>query len=357
VQLQHTVDPDLLFRKYWYRSRINETMCAELKDIVEQARARVDLQAGDHVMDIGANDGTLLANYPLGINRVAFEPAENLYQELYPHAELIVRDYFPVGARWLNSQRARVKIITSIACFYDADDPRAFVDAIRDFLHPDGIWIVQFQDWDQMQKIAAFDNICHEHLVYYTLASFQRLIEPLGLVVVDAEERPINGGSYRLYIRHKGAEVDGRRISLLHIRERNAEDWQTFPRFAYRAGEVRRQIRAIVSRYGVLHGKTIDVYGASTKFNTLAQWCDVTGDVIRYAWERDQAKWGLQTVTKIPIIDETIGRDEPPAALLVGIWQFRDAILRREAEYLRRGGSMIFPLPKVEIVSERAVTT
>lgn len=351
VQLRHTMNPELLFRKYWYQSGINETMRSELADIVEKTIQLVRLDAFDVVIDVGANDGTLLKSYPHSIRCIAFEPALNLNSELHKYADEVIADFFPKGLSQITVPSHSVKILTSIACFYDLDDPIDFIDAVERILHKEGVWVVQFQDWDQMQKATAFDNICTEHLFYPTLAAIERMIAPVGLQVIDAELRTINGGSYRLTIGHVGSGwVVSPNVEALREREAGAEDWDTFSRFAWRCHEAKRQIRESCI---ALHdqGSLIDVYGASTKFNTLAQWCDI-GGLMRSAWERSPEKVGLKTVgTNIPIVSEEVGRTFPPAALLVGIWQFRETVLHREEAFLNAGGQLLFPLPRVEIVS------
>lgn len=353
VQLRHTTNPDLMFRKYWYLSSINETMRDELADIVQKALELVPLERGDVVVDVGANDGTLLSAYPEGIVRIGYEPALNLQEALRQHATITVPRYFPdTGGRLMNTFERQVKILTSIAMFYDLDEPKHFVDAVARALHPNGVWIVQFQDLDQMTKATAFDNICHEHLVYYSLETFEDLIFRSGLKVVKAERRAINGGSYRLYVRHYQHDADPSVDALRHI-ESGCQEWTRFYHFGWAAGEVKKQIRGTLTHL-LATGKTVDIYGASTKFNTLAQWCGIDGELVRQAWERSPAKFGLRTVTGIPIVNEVEGRLDPPDALFVGIWQFRDAILKREASYLAGDGrrAFIFPLPHVEIVME-----
>jgi C-methyltransferase-like protein len=172
-------------------------------------------------------------------------------------------------------------------------------------------------------------------------------------VVVDAEVRAINAGSYRLYIQHMGRGrashlVPGlMRVQALQDREAGCEDWQTLETFAWRVGEARRQIQsAILATAG---WGAVDLYGASTKANTLLQYCGLDHTVIRQAWERSPEKVGRTTVTGIPIVSEETGRADPPAALLAGIWQFRDQILEREAAYLDQGGAILFPLPEVDL--------
>lgn len=342
VQLRHTVDPELLFRHYWYQSGINETMQAELIDVVACAIAHVGgLVYGDRVIDIGANDGTLLAALPpLGAYTYAYEPARNFQEILQQRATVVIADYFPKTLPPI-----KVKLIFSIAMFYDLDDPGPFVRAVADLLQPDGAWVVQFQDLHQMTQATAFDNICAEHLVYYSLGSFERLIAPYGLRVVHAEIRAINGGSYRLIVQHDTQRVD-ETVAALRFAEAGCEHWHTLEKFAWRVGEVRRQIQGVLAGH-----RTIDVYGASTKFNTLSQYCGLDGGVIRQAWERSEAKWGRVTATGIPIVSEAVGRADPPDLLVAGVWQFRDAILQREAAYFEQGGTMLFPLPRVDLVT------
>ena len=352
VQLRHTTNPDLLFRKYWYLSGINEMMREELADIAEKAKEIVPMGIGDVIFDIGANDGTLLSAFPQGTVRVGFEPALNLQEQLRRHTTLTVPDYFPSAkAPVTRVFKGKVKIITSIAMFYDLDDPISFVEAIAQALHPDGVWIVQFQDLDQMTKATAFDNICHEHLVYWSLETFEDLIAFRGLKVVKAEKRAINGGSYRLYVRWNNHKADASVDALRHL-ETGCQEWSRFYHFGWAAGEVKKQICGVLEHL-LATGKTVDIYGASTKFNTLAQWCGIDGELVRQAWERSPDKFGRKTVTGIPIVNELEGRMNPPDALFVGIWQFRDAILKREARYLDDPRhAFIFPLPHVEIVME-----
>lgn len=364
VQLRHTVDPDTMFRDhYWYHSGLNETMRAELADVVAQGIAHVGrLEFSDFVCDLGANDGTLLAEYrhhpaTRDVPRVAFEPARNFQPALAQHAEVRIVDYFPSTTLQHQGLRGRVKVLTTIAMFYDLDEPHHAVEAVKELLHPQGVWIVQFQDLHQMIQATAFDNIVHEHLVYYSLASFERLIAPHGLLVADAEVRAINGGSYRLYVKHADSDTTigaAARVHRLRQAEVGCQAWQTLERFAWRVGEVRRQIQAALEQ--LADPGPIDVYGASTKFNTLAQYCGVGPDLIRQAWERSPEKVGRHTVTGIPIVSEETGRADPPAALVCGIWQFREAILRREANYLQQGGTILFPLPAVDVVMAQRST-
>jgi hypothetical protein len=354
VQLRHTVRPDLLYRQYWYRSSINETMRAELTDVVRAALLTVSVFPNDFVLDVGANDGYLLRQYPLerahwAAQRIAFEPATNLHVACAAHCETLLPTYFPPPAGAPMQLLGRVKILTSIAMFYDIDDPIRFVQAVDEVLAPNGVWILQLQDLAQMIAATAFDNICHEHLIYWSLGAFERLLVRAGadLYVTHVERRAINGGSLRIVVRRRVHPADPTREQL---REAEAPwiTWQALEAFAWRAGEVRTQIQAAIAEAGARG--TIDLYGASTKANTLLQYCGLDETVIRQAWERNPEKIGRLTATRIPMVTEAEGRADPPDLLLVGIWQFRALILDRERAYLAGGGRLLFPLPEVDFV-------
>jgi len=343
VQLRHSVTRDDLFRRYWYKSGVNEAMQAELADLVTQARVRVGgFTSGDSVIDIGANDGTLLSYLPKDVLTIAFEPARNLYDDLRSHANVLISDYFPSK----QLQQVQAKAIFAVAMFYDLDDPHSFLENVREMLHPDGIFIVQFQDLAQMIDQTAYDNLVHEHVTCLTLKDLIGLCADHGLVVAEVERRAINGGSLRLYVRHQHYMVQDSVPALL-LHERDLYD--RLQHFAYRIGERRQQLQDLLGKIGQ-QDLPIDLYGASTKFGTLAQYCGLDHTVIRQAAERSPEKFGLTTVTGIPIIPEAEWREDPAPYTLVGIWQWRDLVLLREARYLLNGGSFILPLPVAEVV-------
>lgn len=360
VQLEHTTPREWLYTQYWYQSGINEAMRQELADVVASARARVRVGPGDAVLDIGANDGTLLAQYPdPRPTRIAFEPATNLYSQLRPHAEVCHAEFFPPAkGRALEDYAGLCKIVTTCAMFYDLDDPNAFVAAIKRVLHPQGVWVLQLGSLPAMLRTTGFDTICHEHLTYYSLFSLITLLSRHSLIVRDVVERDVNGGSLRLYIMHRENvstfwpaselyRVDGMLKAEQAMHLRTLEPYEAFQ---WRMQEVIKHLKALV-RLVQDQGGVVDLYGASTKGNTLLQACGLTSRDIRWALERSPAKWGRQTVgSQIPIIEEAHGRENPAQAWLCPLWQFRPNVLAREADYLRQGGKIVFPLPYVDVV-------
>lgn len=354
VQLRHTTNPERMFREqYWYESGINETMVDELRDVVRGAREIVGgVDHRDLVIDIGANDGTLLRQYPdKHLTKVAFEPALRFYDVLRPHAAQVIPDFFPQGLSQVGLPRRSAKIITAIACFYDVDAPLFFIEAIDYLLHDAGVFVVQFQDLAGMVAATGFDNCCPEHLCYYSTATLEALLDPFNLQIVQVERRAINGGSVRAYIRRRHIQSAPDAQSLAAIAweapwvQRSALD-----RFAWRAAEIREQTRGLVDQILRQQG-TVDLYAASTKSSILLQACGLTHHEIRTAVERAPEKYGRVTSgTRIPIIPEGEWRADPAPYTLLGAWGFKGAFVEREREYLARGGRFIAAMPYLDVI-------
>ena len=339
VQLGATVHRDLLYRNYSYRSGTNESMRVELKRIVDLAMSKVDLQRGDSVLDIGCNDGTLLNFYPHTVETIGFEPSR-LFMEAKrqnPHTggRWIVNDFFPSSTSF---GPIKCKIITAIAMFYDVDDVHGFMEGVKEWLHDDGVFIVQMADLRQMVGNNAFDNICHEHLTYWSIAPFERLLYLHGMWIVSLAPNDINGGSICYVIRKI---PEGEAVVMTH------QIHPSWPTFKMRIDALGTQVKATIREYGSVLG-----YGASTKGNTLLQYWGIGPDLIPAIADRNPDKWGLVTAgTRIPIISEDQARAKNPDAFLCLPWHFKESFIDREQIYLRYGGGkLIFPLPNVGVV-------
>ena len=364
LQLLEPVDPDLMYRQYWYRSGTNSTMRKQLADIVNVIPNWIRLKNGDIVLDIGCNDGTLLSLYPAGpkIIKVGIDPAANLADEGRRHCDLHACDYFSKRAFSSLTAGSRAKVITSIAMFYDLDDPHGFVDDIVGCLADDGVWIVQASYTPLMLAQNAFDNICHEHIEYYTLLSVEHLLRPHGLKIVDVELNDTNSGSFRLTIARQTNELRQSNLfykelgryrfeSLLSyekvLRLNEPEVYMEFVRRIERQKKTTMELLRDLRK----QGKKIYGYGASTKGNTLLQYYGIGPDLITAIAERQAQKVGLMTAGSwIPIISEEEMRAASPDFLFVLPWQFINEFCEREASFLKGGGKFIVPLPELQII-------
>lgn len=357
LQLRHTTSPDLLYRHYWYRSIVNGTMQIALRDVAENAQAIVQLRPGDIVIDIGCNDGTLLRSYGSSeIKLVGFEPARNLITQAEMDTTKIFNAFFNAGD-FLSEFKDPAKVITSIAMFYDLEDPNTFVGDVASCLDDEGIWIIQMAYLPDMLEDNMFDNICHEHLEYYSLRTLHWLLKRHNLEVFDVELNDVNGGSIRAYIRHSGARVGTgqfgiARVSALETYEQqlDLDGPQIYEEFAGRTRHIARRVRDFIVGE-TARDKSVYAYGASTKGNTLLQYCGLDHKLITAAADRNPDKWGTSTVgTNIPIVSEEQAREARPDYFLVLPWHFLREFRTREADFLKQGGKFIVPLPRPVII-------
>jgi len=362
LQLRHTTRPDLLWgNEYGYRSGVNETMRNELGDIVHKAEEIVNLTNKDIVIDVGCNDGTLLKAYTKDPIRVGYDPSINVakytldyFQTMKADKYSLFVDYFRKEPYLRKYPENSAKVITNIAMFYDLDKPNEFLQDIKKCLHPEGVFVIQQNYLKGMLDQLAFDNVCHEHLEYYSLLSLEPLLEKNGLEIFDVSQNNINGGSFRTYIRHRGSEVGGKGESWETTKMRKDEKKakldkkETYLNFAEKINNNGQRLKEFIDSENK-KGKKIYAYGASTRGGTLLQFCGIDNTQIVAAAERNPDKWGrVMKSTGIPIVSEEEARAKADYFLVLP-WFFKKEFLEREKEWLKKGGHFIFPLPKLEV--------
>jgi len=354
LQLKHTTPSSLLYTdNYGYKSGINQTMKDQLKEIAGNSIKK--LKKTDEkitAIDIGANDGTLLKFYPKNVYKVAVEPIKKFAEESKKYTDVVINDFFSYESYKKVLKDKKAELITVISCFYDIDDPNKFLKDITNILKDDGILVIQQNYLKLMLEQNAFDNVVHEHLEYYSLTSLQNLLKKHNLEVFDVEVNNINGGSFRTYICIKGERPISQSVKNLLIVEKrlNLDKKTVYKEFAKRVRENKKILKKFI-KTEVKKGKKIYVYGASTRGNTLLQYFNLNKKLIPYAVERNPEKWGKKIASVgIPIISEKEARKKMPDYMLVLPWFFKDEFLKRESDYLKKGGHFIFPLPQLEII-------
>lgn len=364
VRLEKVAPLNTMYGKYWYRSGINMTMKNELKDIVNSITKIFKIKNDDLWIDIACNDGTLLSFLP-ELKKVGIDPADDSFKsESQKHADYIIQDFF--SAKVFKESKfgnLKAKVITSIAMFYDLDDPDDFIKNIDAVLDDNGLWVLQLSYTPLMIKQMAFDNICHEHIYYYSLFNLKSLFERNGFKIVDCQLNDVNGGSFRIYAMKQNSneklfgsqphrDICNMRIdSLLKYEESlKLNKASTWKKFFQNIKDLKKQTVSFI-KDAKSQGKKVWAYGASTKGNTLLQYFGLDHTLIDGIAERSPYKFGLKTVgTNIPIFSEEEMRQAKPDYLLVLPWHFINEFIDREKEYLNNGGAFIVPCPKFEII-------
>lgn len=366
VRLEKSAPLDTMYGKYWYRSGINQSMRNELKSIVDSVLSTMKFKENHLWLDIASNDGTLLGFVPNSFLKLGIDPAdESFVQECRKVADDVVQNYFSADAfRTSKFGKMKAKVVTSIAMFYDLEHPKTFIKDVVDVMDDNGLWVLQLSYTPLMLKQLAFDNICHEHIYYYSLFNLKNMLEEMGLKVVDVQLNDTNGGSFRVYAMKQIADhtqfgtqpyrdvCDFRIKSLLSYEQSlKLDSVDTWMDFFNRINILKKDLVDFIKQEKT-KGKTIWGYGASTKGNTLLQYFGLDHTLIDGIAERSVYKFGLKTVgTNIPIYSEEEMRQSNPDYLLILPWHFINEFISREDEYLKKGGKIIVPCPQFKVIS------
>ncbi len=357
VQLRHSFESEKMYgENYGYRSGLNKSMVRHLTDITERIQKHIELCEGDTILDIGSNDGTLLSTYPSKkLDLIGMDPTGKKFAKYYPAGVELVPDFFSAE----NVKRIRpdkkVKVVTSIAMFYDLEEPIKFAKDIEAILADDGIWVMEQSYMPTMLQTMSYDTICHEHLEFYCIKQIALISEASGLKILDIVLNDINGGSFQVMLSKKNSsyEVSENVQQLLEKEEAEGYNgFEVFETFVKDVDQCKEKLLAFLNQ-AKAEGKKVLGYGASTKGNVLLQYCGITKDLISAIAEVNEDKYGKVTPgTEIPIVSEKEAREMKPDYLMVLPWHFKENILEKEEAYIKESGcAFVFPLPNFEIVT------
>ena len=358
LQLKHTFNPDMMYGdNYGYRSGVNQIMTDHLNEIAQDILSRVELAPGDIILDIGSNDGTLLKAYPHeNISLLGIDPSGAKFIEFYPNHIKLVIGYFSIYLFRSVYGDKKAKIVTSIAMFYDLESPLDFMRDIYDILADDGIWVFEQSYMPLMLKRNAYDTVCHEHLEYYGLRQIAWMARKTGFKIVDVLLNEINGGSFRVTVAKEGSshKPNTEAIEALLQKEKleALDALEPYADFKRRIFDHRDQLVRFI-KDARKKGEVILGYGASTKGNVVLQFCNFNQKDINAIADRNPEKCGRVTPgSKILIISEDEARQMGPNHFLALPWHFREEFLKREKEFLDKGGRFLFPLPVIESIGK-----
>ena len=362
LQLKQTTNPHLLWNdNYGYQSGMNKSMTKELKEIVKEIEKITKLKSEDVVLDIGCNDGTLLDFYKnKNIRRFGFDPSGNVLkiasEKLKKYGSenvTLIKDFFSKEP-FIKRSKQKAKVITAIAMFYDLDNPNKFVKDVYDCLDENGILVIQQNYLLKMIENNAIDNIVHEHLTYYSFTTLKKILDRHNLETFDIQFNNVNGGSFRTFIRKKYSNIGNNRYKIKNLenilkKEEKITKISSYKKFVDRTTKNLNKLKEFLERE-TKKGKKIYIYGASTRGHTIISFLRLDNDLIDAAVDKNPFKWGKKiSNTNIPIISEKQARKEKPDYFLALPWYFKEEFIKREAEFIEKGGKFIFPLPKMEI--------
>tara|TARA_Y100001970_G_scaffold293344_1_gene439561 strand:- start:2505 stop:3728 length:1224 start_codon:yes stop_codon:yes gene_type:complete len=339
---------------YGYMSSLNQSMVSHLKNKAEKIKKLAKFSKSDLFIDIGSNDGTFLSFFLNTCKTVGVDPTIKKFKKFYKKKTIIIPDFFSSKIVKKNLIKKKAKAITSIAMFYDLENPISFAREIYETLDEDGIWHFEQSYMPSMIKNISYDTICHEHLEYYSLKSLKYILDKSNFKIIEIELNDINGGSFAITVAKKNSKK---------YRESSLVDWllkkeelykfnkiETLIDFKNKVFKHKKLLKDLILNLKDMK-KNIAGYGASTKGNVILQFCNLNSKSIPYIVDVNPYKRNRVTPgTKIRIINDSDFKKKKPDYLLVLPWHFKNHILQKEHSFIKHGGHFIFPLPDIEIV-------
>ena len=349
---------DMYGPQYGYKTSVSDLMVNHLKKKFNWIKKLKILKKKPNILDIGSNDGTFLnffakydTKYDKRINLIGMDPSANAFSGSYDKKIKVVTDFFRNQSVRKYLKDSKFSVITSFAMFYDVEDPNEFCKNISKVLEKNGIWVLEFSYFPLLLKNLTYDQICHEHVVYYTLNTFNKILNRNNLKIVDFSLNEINGGSIEIICTKKnsGLKIKQRKIKDIISKEKQISK-SDYDRFNLRIQNGKNNLNLFLQN---INKSDIVGYGASTKGNVILNYCGLTNKNISYICDANPSKIGKFTPgSHISIISKRKMRKINPKYLLVLIWSFRSEVIKQEKKFLKRGGKLLFPLPAFHIIDK-----
>ena len=353
VQNLVTVPPEVLFGEdYPYYSSFSDTVLEHSRKSAERLIVSRHLDADSLVVEVGSNDGYMLQYFVKeGIPILGIDPAPGPAKAAQEKGISTLCTFFGkdfTARLWDKEIKADLVIANNVLAH--VPDPNGFVEGIRAILKDDGVAVIEVPYVRDLIDHCEFDTIYHEHYCYFSATALVTLFQRCGLTLNDVELYPIHGGSLRLYVRAQGTEVKSVRGNLQEEADRGMTEIDFYRDFALRVKAIGNELVSML-RDLKESGKRIAAYGAAAKGATLLNYFELGRELIHFVVDRNVHKQGrYMPGVHIPIYDPTSLLEEMPDYVLLLTWNFKDEILLQQAEYRRKGGKFIVPIPHPTVV-------
>jgi SAM-dependent methyltransferase len=355
AQLSYVVPPEILYRcDYPYEASMTRTGRLHWEEFARSVILRLALSVEDLVVDIGSNVGVLLQAFQeRGTRTLGVEPASNIAEIARQHGIETVNEFFNIDvARQIVDSKGQASVITATNVFAHIDDLDSFMKAVDLLLRPNGVLIIEAPYFVNLVDRLEYDTIYHEHLSYLSVRPLVRFFGGVGLEVFDVEQRDIHGGSFRVYVARSGriqvAPIIDELLTLEN--ERGVHTAERLKKFAQDVEQNRKELAWLLGN--LKHqGKRIAAASAPAKGMTLLNYCQLGASTLDFVTEKSKLKVGRFTPgTHIEVTgDDELLKQMPDYALLLA-WNFADEIMNNLADYRKRGGKFIIPIPTPRIV-------
>ena len=355
LQLGETVSPEAMFRHYLYRSSTSDAFVGHARALAGRLVAEARVAPDGLVVELGSNDGYLLKAYvEAGRRVIGVDPAANLADEARSNGVAVVSEFFSaaVAAR-IRDEHGPADIVHAHNVLAHVGNVQDVLAGVKALLSDGGVFVIETPSCRDLVDRLEFDTIYHEHVFYYSLTSLTGLLERNGLVAADVEHVPVHGGSLRVFAQVAGvaAPASPSVAAMLAEEQRIGLDGpEYYESFAARVHALGDELRRTLAGLRA-DGQRVAAYGAAAKGTVLLNLFGLGPDDLDFVADRNELKQGRYMPGQhVPIVGPDALVAAMPDVVLLLSWNFADEILGQQAEYRRRGGRFLLPVPAPTLV-------
>ncbi len=344
AQLDYTVPKQSMFSNHTYLSGVTKSLSEHFKKVAQEVDSLVTSTKHRSVLDIGSNDGTQLKHFKtLGYDVLGVESCKTVADLARKGGISTIDAFFTLDIA--EQLKTHFDVINAAGVFFHLEDLHSVADGIKYLLKNDGIFVVQFLYMKSIMENLAFDQIYHEHLLYYTLRTVEQLLNRHELALFDAYLSPIHGGSIIGFASHAGARDASQRLDDLRRKEdaSAANEFETYVKFARQIDSMKeRNLQFLNSAKSM--GKRIYGFGAPAKGNTLLNYFGIGTNLLDCLVEKNPLRRNLYSPgMHIPLVMEDEVQAQPDIYYVLA-WNFKDEILANNAKLVEQGVEFYFPV-------------
>ncbi len=350
AQLDYTVKKEIMFANHTYLSGMTKTLDNHFKSLAAEVDGMFFAGAPKKsILDIGSNDGTQLKHYKaLGYEILGVESSKAIAEMANASGIKTANTFF--NLEFAHTLNRKFSLINASGVFFHLEELHSVTDGIKLLLDENGVFVVQFLYMKRIMENLAFDQIYHEHLLYYNLQTIEKLLALHGLSLFDAYLSPIHGGSVMAFATHAGKRGKSERLLAMLDEEKKSKcnEFETYLAFAAEIKKLKERNLAYLAEKRH-QGKRIFGMGAPVKGNTLLNYFGVGPETIEFLVEKNPMRKGLYSPgMHIPVILEEDVRS-PPDVYYVLAWNFKKEILANNEHLLAKGVEFYFPVEPKDV--------
>lgn len=352
-QINYTVPKEKMFVDHSYMSGTTRTLSKHFSKISENILNKIDLKNDEYVLDIGGNDGTFLRNFlEKKIKVLNVDSGKQQAEISKKNGVECINDFFNEKlASSIKKKHGSASVIHGSGIFFHLEELNSVFKGVKNLLKSDGIIVAEFINLMPMMKNLAFDQIYHEHLLYYSINTLQGLLKKYDLEIIDAEKFDIHGGSCVAYIQHVESNSPKSDRLIEYIKEEvefGIYDLKTYKEFAINTINLKKELLELLKKLKK-DGKKVFGLGAPVKGSTIINFLNIDETLLECAVEINPYKFNTYYPgTRIPVVDQNSVSD--PDYYFMLSWNFKDEIISKMQDFKKKGGKFIVPSPSVQII-------